>query len=167
MSGTITTITNSTTTNSTITNSTILSPAGTIESASTSAVGVSLAAGGTFSNPSGVTVSGEKYGVESLAHVYLTNAGTISGSGTYGVGVFVGGGEITNTSGAEISGNKYGIQSLDSFYLTNSSKATISGGTSGITTLGNLNAINSGVIISLLMMPFLLLMEQLLMRLGL
>ncbi len=68
------------------------------------AAGVYLGDGGTVTNQSGGTISGE-FGVTILGGGTVTNAGTITSKGTDAVGVYIdGGGTVTNQSGGTISG---------------------------------------------------------------
>jgi len=87
---------------------------GSIISANADSVGVNLASGGTVTNTSGGSISGERAGVYFGATGTLTNSGAVFNLGTVtpkgGAGAYLaGGGAVANSAGGSIAGNSYGV----------------------------------------------------------
>ncbi len=106
--------------------------------------GIAFGKGGELINNETGEVTGNTYAVYTGTYdedpakqtdkLIVTNYGTLSATGSNGIGVVIGNieSEITNKSRGKINGNKYGVLVLENGKLTNEKDATIIGGTAGV-----------------------------------
>ncbi|HZZ90546.1 MAG TPA: hypothetical protein VFE13_19620, partial [Caulobacteraceae bacterium] len=110
--------------------------AGTIQA---SAYGAVVGPGSTVTNDAGGTITGAYWGLAAVtqrnADVGISNAGTISATGTYGVGVYLQSysrataqGFITNSASGVITGSLYGIEEEGSFGRAITNDGLVGGG---------------------------------------